>query len=183
MPEPSDEETFVIPNNERTKTYTLKLLNKDGKLCLPYSRCQVFARLGRYYIVEQMSRAIEYRAAFLRTLHGIRSKRNDVFETEDDANSAFPAPDSERQVFNNSNATFFGESFTGSPRHLKKLAMNALTIVSELGRPTTFMTGTLNPEWKEIKEALLPGQTIYDCRDIACIVFRARLEKLVALLR
>ena len=36
--------------------------------------------------------------------------------------------------------------------------MNALTIVSELGRPTTFITaGTLNPEWEEIKEAQLPG--------------------------
>ena len=37
---------------------------------------------------------------------------NDVFETEDDANDTFPAEDSERQVFNDSNATFLGETFT-----------------------------------------------------------------------
>jgi hypothetical protein len=38
--------------------------------------------------------------------------------------------------------TFLPSSFHGGPRHLKSLANNALTVVSELGATTFFITGT-----------------------------------------
>jgi len=41
------------------------------------------------------------------------------------------------------------------------LATNALTIVSEMGRPTIFLTLTCNTHWFEIEDQLLKGQTAY----------------------
>ena len=57
--------------------------------------------------------------------------------------------------------TFLSQSFHGSRRHLRMLATNALTIVSEMGRPTIFLTLTCNIHWTEIEDQLLDGQTAY----------------------
>ena len=57
--------------------------------------------------------------------------------------------------------TFLPQSFHGSRRHLRMLATNALTIVSEMGRPTIFLTLTCNIHWTEIEDQLLDGQTAY----------------------
>jgi hypothetical protein len=80
-------------------------------------------------------------------------------------------------------STFLASSFNGSPRHLNDLAHNALTIVTELGKPDLFITGTCNPLWPEIEERLFKGQTAYDRPDIVCEVFHARLEALLHNLR
>ena len=57
--------------------------------------------------------------------------------------------------------TFLSQSFHGSRRHLRMLATNALTIVSEMGRPTIFLTLTCNIHWADIEDQLLDGQTAY----------------------
>ena len=44
-------------------------------------------------------------------------------------------------------STFLPSSFHGSPRHLKELSNNALSIVSELGPADVFITLTCNPQW------------------------------------
>jgi Helitron helicase-like domain at N-terminus len=62
--------------------------------------------------------------------------------------------------------SFLGDGHTGSPRHLSKLAMNALTIVSELGKPTFFLTLTCNQMWPEVQCRLFPGQSAFDREDI-----------------
>ena len=41
------------------------------------------------------------------------------------------------------------------------------------GKPTLFVTMTTNPEWDEIKENLLPGQTTVKGPDITARVFAA----------
>jgi len=38
---------------------------------------------------------------------------------------------------------FLPSSLHGSARHRKKLALNALTIVTKIGKPTLFITGTV----------------------------------------
>jgi hypothetical protein len=80
-------------------------------------------------------------------------------------------------------STYLASSFNGSPRHLKTLAHNALTIVTELGQPDVFITGTTNPLWSEIQERLFPGQSAYDRPDVVSEVFHARLEALLHNLR
>ena len=82
-----------------------------------------------------------------------------------------------------SDKIFLPKSVPGSPRHLRELARNALTIISELGHPTVFITVTCNTQWPEIQEKLLPGQTAFDREDVVCIVFKARLAALLHNLR
>src|SRR3546814_11275928 len=60
--------------------------------------------------------------------------------------------------------TFLPSSFTGSVRHLRKLAANALALVSARGKPTVFITLTCNPHWPEILRELLVGQTTFEDR-------------------
>jgi hypothetical protein len=79
--------------------------------------------------------------------------------------------------------TFLADSFFGSPRHLKRQAQNALTILSEKGRPTLFITLTCNTHWPEISERLFPGQSAYEREDVVCAVFKARLEAFLFNLR
>jgi len=61
----------------------------------------------------------------------------------------------------------------------KKLALNALTIVTEIGKPTLFITGTVNVNWPEIQSRLLKGQTAFDRPDVVTQVFRCRLTKFI----
>jgi hypothetical protein len=63
-------------------------------------------------------------------------------------------------------------SFNGSPRNYHERMQDALAIVAEEGPPALFITMTTNPNWPEISNALLPGQTAADRPDLIARVFR-----------
>jgi hypothetical protein len=67
-------------------------------------------------------------------------------------------------------------TFTGSPRFMQKNYLDAMTIVTRLGRPDLFLTFTANPNWEEISRELLPGQTAADRPDIVARVFYLKLK-------
>ncbi len=46
-----------------------------------------------------------------------------------------------------------------------------------------FVTFTLNPRWKEITDALFPNQTYINRPDIIARIFRAKLKRLIYLIR
>jgi hypothetical protein len=121
----------------------LMVWNKDKTRRLNVNRFQILARLSQYFLVEGMSRAMNFKATFFREnqskIFGKSFIPTNAEELRVDTENEFIDPD--RQVYNNSSKTFLPESFTGSPRHLKNLARNALVIVSELGKPTVFITG------------------------------------------
>lgn len=50
-------------------------------------------------------------------------------------------------------------SYIDSPRHIQEYIQDAMTYVRAYGRPDLFITFTYNPNWDEIKNLLLPGQT------------------------
>jgi len=56
-------------------------------------------------------------------------------------------------------------------------------LVSEFGRPNLFITLTCNPNWPEILEQLLPGQTAFDRGDIVCQVFFRKLQAMLKNIR
>ena len=70
-------------------------------------------------------------------------------------------------------------SYPGSPRALKGLYQDAMTIVRRFGRPDLFTTFTCNPNWREIQENLLPGQAAKDMPDIVARVFKLKLKALL----
>ena len=136
------------------------------------NRFQAAARLGQVYLVDMVSRAIDYRlrwnAVNQKTIFGISENNelstNHIGELEDE------------EELNDHNKSFLSSKFHGSRRHLKKLATNALTVVSEMGVPDLFITLTCNPYWEEITSRLFVGQTAFDRQDVVCQVFKQKLD-------
>jgi hypothetical protein len=64
----------------------------------------------------------------------------------------FRSRDYQRTVFKDnydaeSSKSFLSSSYFGGARYLKSNAQDALTIVSEVGAPTWFITVTVNAKW------------------------------------
>jgi hypothetical protein len=122
-------------------------------------------RLTQYYLVEQLSRALDFKLQWHKKNRGYIFGERSLYSSSalDDANehNDYNGPENfgEEGLEDNDNSdgkkkksTFLASSFNGSPRHLNDLAHNALTIVTELGKPDLFITMTCNPHWEEIKQ-------------------------------
>jgi hypothetical protein len=70
-------------------------------------------------------------------------------------------------------------SIVGSPRYMAARFQDSMAVVRRHGKPDFFITVTCNPEWPEIKNALLPGQTAHDRPDLVARVFKLRLQLLM----
>jgi len=70
-------------------------------------------------------------------------------------------------------------SFQGGERTMGQLYHDAMTKVRKFGKPDLFVTFTCNPKWKEITDALLPGQTAKDRPDLVTRVFNLKLDALL----
>jgi hypothetical protein len=70
-------------------------------------------------------------------------------------------------------------SFIGGPRYMTQRYQDAMTISRNTSAPDLFGTMTVNTKWKEIVEALEPGQTPADRPDIVCRVFKLKLDELL----
>src|SRR5277367_5386232 len=69
-------------------------------------------------------------------------------------------------------------SFSGSSRCMIQHCQDALAINRHFGGADFFLIMTANPNWPEIKEALLPGQTPSDRPDLVDRVFRLKVQEL-----
>jgi len=70
-------------------------------------------------------------------------------------------------------------SFTGGPRFMQQLYQNAMAISRFFGKPTLFITFTANPNWREIQNELLPGQTAADRPDLVARVYNLKHRELL----
>ncbi|XP_063903784.1 uncharacterized protein LOC135123221 [Zophobas morio] len=80
------------------------------------------------------------------------------------------------------NRVVLPSSFTGSPRYMHERTQDAMTYVRHYGRPDLFITFTCNPQWKDIADALLPGQKPHDRHDIIARVFHLKVKAIMSLL-
>ncbi|XP_011685465.1 PREDICTED: uncharacterized protein LOC105448515 [Wasmannia auropunctata] len=85
---------------------------------------------------------------------------------------------------NNSNAhigkmVILPSTFVGSPRNMLQHYQDAMAIVRKYGKPDIFITMTCNPNWREIKENLLPNQQPADRPDICARVFNIKKDYLI----
>uniref|UniRef100_A0A183FRW4 Helitron_like_N domain-containing protein n=1 Tax=Heligmosomoides polygyrus TaxID=6339 RepID=A0A183FRW4_HELPZ len=71
-----------------------------------------------------------------------------------------------------------GSSFKGGPRNMQQSYQDAMAIVARHGKPDVFLTITCNPQWKEIKDNLLPGQLPEHRPDLITRVFNLKLREL-----
>jgi len=70
-------------------------------------------------------------------------------------------------------------SFSGSTRNMIQHCQDALAINRYYHGADLFLTATANPNWPEIKENLLPGQTSSDRPDLIVRVFHAKMKQLL----
>ena len=61
---------------------------------------------------------------------------------------------------------------------MKARFQDAMALFQSMGKPNLFITVTCNPEWPEIKENLLPGQSAQDQPDLTARIFNAHLKKI-----
>ena len=63
-----------------------------------------------------------------------------------------------------------------STRFMYQLFQDSMAICRYYGHPDLFITFTANPQWKEVKDALLPGQDYTDRPDLVARVFQLKKE-------
>ena len=73
-------------------------------------------------------------------------------------------------------------SFIGGPQYMMQLYQDAMAIVSSKGKLDLFITFTCNPQWKEIKNALLPDQTTSDRPNLTSKVFYQKFKDMMHLI-
>ncbi|RIA05770.1 hypothetical protein BRARA_K01203 [Brassica rapa] len=71
-------------------------------------------------------------------------------------------------------------TFTGGPRYMKNLYLDAMTICKHFGFPDLFITFTCNPKWPEITRHLKSRKLKAEDRsDIICRMFKMKLDSLM----
>ena len=70
-------------------------------------------------------------------------------------------------------------SFSGGPRWYNAKFQDGMAICREYHKPDYFITMTCNPNWPEIKNALLEGQTPQDRPDLVAKVFKLKKDQLM----
>ena len=117
------------------------------------------------YVVDMWEKIESNRLQYIRqNQKNIRTEHRDVLV----------AAVRDNQETNVGRDTVLPESVTGSPRDLNGRYLDSMAIVARFGRPDIFITFTSNPHWREITEALLPGQTWGDRPDIVARVFQLK---------
>ncbi|VDL83924.1 unnamed protein product, partial [Nippostrongylus brasiliensis] len=71
-----------------------------------------------------------------------------------------------------------GSTFKGGPRNMQQNYQDAMAIVARHGKPDIFLTMTCNPQWSEISENLLPGQSPENRPDLTTRIFNLKLRQL-----
>ena len=56
---------------------------------------------------------------------------------------------------------------------------DAISLLRRFGKPNLFITMTTNPDWREIKENLRPGEKAIDRPDIVARVFKLKKQQLI----
>jgi Helitron helicase-like domain at N-terminus len=73
-------------------------------------------------------------------------------------------------------------SYLGGSRAMFQLYQDSIAIARRFSRPDLFLTITCNPNSKEIKDELLPGQQPSDRPDLIARVFREKLRKVLKMI-
>jgi Helitron helicase-like domain at N-terminus len=127
-------------------------------------RFRIFGRLANEYMVDMFTRDLECRLSYIRA--------NQFRIRQEDASLTGIANDED--VSN----VYLPSSFIGSKRWASEQIADSLAIAASLGNPTFFITMTCSPDWSEIQNQLLPGQTWTDVPIVVVRVFKRKLALL-----
>ena len=153
-----------IPHLSQIQWYRSRLLANDDE------RFTIFGRLSAEYVVDMYSRTEEERLSYIGQERKYHS--TEVYEAaehqdeEDELDPEIKLP----------------ASFVGSRAWTSAQTADVMALSRKYGKPTFFCTMTFNPDWPEVRERLLPGQSASDIPTIVAHVFKSRLEKVLQIL-
>ena len=127
-------------------------------------------RLFQQYVVDKFAAVESARLRYLRQHQA--DLRLDSYQRLNDAFQRGNVADSGR-------VTVLPATFTCSERWYDKQYKNAMALVRKFGKPTFFITYTLDTNCQEIRDKLKQGQTPYDRPDLLVRVFRAKMKQLM----
>ncbi|KAJ8481437.1 hypothetical protein ONZ45_g15318 [Pleurotus djamor] len=126
-------------------------------------------RLFQQFLVDLWACADQDRLHYLRTHQ--QELRADVYNGIVDA---FNASDGHVNLQDLGRRYVLPSSYIGGPRHMQQRFQDAMAIARRFRKVDLFITVTANPQWKEILDELLPGQTSYDRPDLVARVFHLK---------
>ena len=131
-----------------------------------------FGKLFQQYVVDMYAKIESLRLRWIR--HNQAKLRSDLYSGVVDAMHL-----GDNDMSSVGRKVILPSSFKGSPRHMQQIYQDAMSIVRRFRRPDLFITFTCNPQWPEIQDALLPGQTAPDRPDLTARVFCLKLKQLI----
>jgi hypothetical protein len=137
----------------------------DPNILLRTNRFCVMSQLGQVWAVDNVSRMVDNKLAFVRKNQRLLFGGLDKQKSDENENGIDADPE-----FGDEENIYLPASVTGSPRHMRELSCDALYAVAQEGPPTDFVTLTANVNWREILEKSLVGQTGFNRPDIVCQV-------------
>lgn len=150
----------------QTRFHAYCLQHREGE----FSTLLHGGRLLQQYIVDGWASAEQYRLNFLRTHQD--EIRAELYSGLQDA-----LADADEVDLNElGERIILPSSHQGSPRHMLQLFQDAMALARYFHQIDAFITVTANPNWQEIREALLPGQSPSNRPDIVAQVFRLKIK-------
>ena len=70
-------------------------------------------------------------------------------------------------------------SFTGGDRYMHQQYLDSIDLYQRFGHPHVFMTMTTNPNWVEIQDNLVNGESPIDRPDLVARVFKLKKQQLL----
>jgi hypothetical protein len=128
-------------------------------------------RLFQQYLVDMWAAADQNRLTYLcfhqTEIHGsLYQGLNDAIHSNVD-------------LHNVSQRVVLPTSYTGGPRYMKQCLQDALALARFHKKFDLFITVTCNPNWPEITQELLPGQTAADCPNLFTRVFEMKKQAII----
>ncbi|CAF1934301.1 BnaCnng73540D, partial [Brassica napus] len=131
-------------------------------------------RLFQQFLVDSYTTIESNRLRYLRMNH--KCLRSDSFDSIKQAEH-----DGKIDMHDQGSYFLLPASFTGGPRYMKNMYLDAMAICKHFGFPDLFITFTCNPKWPEITRYLEPRKLTADDRpEIVCRLFKCKLDSLMA---
>ena len=140
---------------------------------LTEARFGLLGRLLNEYLVDMFSSVEDSRLNYIRENVQIRIAAQSELDETINAEGGVRA-----------GRVYLPASFMGSPRMQRKLIEDGLAVLRRLRKPTYFIMITCNPNWPEIRDHPgMHGQNASDRPDLTCHIFRAKLQRILEVLR
>ncbi len=133
-----------------------------------------FNKLWQQYILDMFERYESYKLQYLRSDAGQKQIRADLYKGVADNVEA-----GDGNLDQMGKSTILPASFTCSDRWYHKRYMNAMALVGKYGKPTFFLTFTMDVNCPEITSKLRRGQTAYDRPHLVNRIFQGKRKQLI----